>query len=232
MLVNSVRKLLGSKTALPRCAAHATPAPCVAWNCYCANHPLAPRSHPLRGPAELHIGVGGSAGGPSNHIPGAKSPTIQQRDRFRTSRPPEWLPDPSHVGRHSCADSCVTPRRWRRRNRQQPVSRATKRALLRRPAATSAAVTTLGTQGEGGRTKLAGPSAAKEAELLAAWKGMKPVVRPSDREPRSQVGSELRAPAQGRRASSRCMAGDRVASESSVMLPAHAEAHQAPGAVR
>jgi 2'-hydroxyisoflavone reductase len=34
------------------------------------------------------------------------------------------------------------------------------------------------TQGEGGRTKLAGPSAAKEAELLAAWKAMKPVVRP------------------------------------------------------
>ena len=26
------------------------------------------------------------------------------------------------------------------------------------------------TQDEGGRTKLAGPSAAKEAELLAAWK--------------------------------------------------------------
>src|ERR1019366_7014657 len=42
-LVNSVRTLLGSKTALPRCAAHATPAPCVAWNRYCANHPLAPR---------------------------------------------------------------------------------------------------------------------------------------------------------------------------------------------
>src|ERR1035441_2315056 len=90
---------------------------------------------------------------------GAKSPTIQQRDRFRTSRPPEWLPVPRHVGRHSCADRSVTPRRWRRRNRQQPVSRATK-------------------QGEGGKTKLAGPSAANEMELLAAWKGTKPVVRP------------------------------------------------------
>src|SRR5260370_1772478 len=33
------------------------------------------------------------------------------------------------------------------------------------------------TQGEAERTKLAGPSAAKEAELLAAWKVMKPVVR-------------------------------------------------------
>ncbi len=33
------------------------------------------------------------------------------------------------------------------------------------------------TQGEGERTKLAGPSAAKEAELLAAWKVMKPIVR-------------------------------------------------------
>ena len=33
------------------------------------------------------------------------------------------------------------------------------------------------TQGEGERTKLAGPSAAKEGELLAAWKATTPVVR-------------------------------------------------------
>jgi 2'-hydroxyisoflavone reductase len=34
------------------------------------------------------------------------------------------------------------------------------------------------TQGEGGRTKLAGPTAAKEAELLAAWKATKAEPRP------------------------------------------------------
>jgi hypothetical protein len=33
-------------------------------------------------------------------------------------------------------------------------------------------------QGEGGRPEFAGPSTAKEAELLAASKGTKPVVRP------------------------------------------------------
>jgi 2'-hydroxyisoflavone reductase len=59
-------------------------------------------------------------------------------------------------------------------------TRAVKAGLMFRPHGQTV-VDTLNwyrAQGEGGRTKLAGPSAAKEAELLAAWKGTKPVVRP------------------------------------------------------
>jgi hypothetical protein len=60
------------------------------------------------------------------------------------------------------------------------VMRAVKAGLVFRPYGQTV-VDTLRwyrAQGEGGRTKLAGPPAAKEAELLAAWKGTQPVVRP------------------------------------------------------
>ena len=49
MLVNSVRKLLGSRLPFPRCAAHATPAASVASSRRCAHHRPVPRSRPPSG---------------------------------------------------------------------------------------------------------------------------------------------------------------------------------------